>query len=365
MQHERMLYSMNVQMTASQLRSALQTVKRFSRSAPAAKAVHPALTQGYSTLPSLKPRSKDNLDHVSRPEGLDQLHAEGIDGRGVTVAVIDSGVARHEDFGDRIKAFKDFGSKRRAPFDPRGHGTHVAGIILGDGEKIDGIAPKADLVSCRVASPNEAVEALDWVIANREKYSIDVVNLSLGAPANPDPEKDELRKAAERAVAAGLIVVASAGNECTGDSCQATITSPGNSPDVITVGALDDHGTSKRADDNIWKMSSQGAKGSGKPDLVAEGVNVVSVLAPKSDYAERAGHDAHYVSASGSSQATSMVTGAVTLLMQANPSLSNAEVKEILLKTADPVKGASKASQGAGRLDLREAIEVAQAKRSA
>lgn len=348
-----------MQITATQLTSALQAVARVKTKARPTKQVDPALTQGYSTLPSLKARTKENLAHVSRPQQLDDLHSQGFNGEGVTVAVIDSGVSRHEDFGDRIKAFKDFASRRRAPHDPRGHGTHVAGIILGDGEKVDGIAPKADLVSCRVASPEEAVKALDWVIANREKYSIDVVNLSLGAPANPDPEKDELRKAAERAVAAGLVVVASAGNECVGDSCQASITSPGISPSVITVGALDDHGTTTRADDDVWKLSSQGSKASGKPDLVAEGVNVISVLAPHSDYSEKAGSKAHYVTASGSSQATSMVTGAVALLLQANPGLSNREVKEILLATADPLRGVAKASQGAGRLDLKEAVEVA------
>lgn len=324
----------------------------------------PALTQRYSTMPSLKAQPKENLDHISRPEHMDELHFQGIDGTGVTVAVIDSGIARHEDFGDRIKAFKDFASSRRAPHDPRGHGTHVAGIILGDGEKVDGIAPRAELVGCRVSSPDEAVKAIDWVIANREKYSIDVVNLSLGAPAHADPTKDELRKAADRAVAAGLVVVASAGNECNGNVCLDSITSPGISSNVITVGALDDHATMKRSDDNIWSKSSQGTKRSGKPDLVAEGVNVVSVLAPKSDYADHAGPDAHYVSASGSSQATSMVTGAVALLLQVNPSLTNQDIKQILLDTADPLKGVSKASQGAGRLDLKEAVEVAAAKRA-
>lgn len=342
---------------------AMKKISQHSIGQKAHRSVDPALRQGYSSLPTLKGLEQDSVDHISRPDGLDKLHEQGFDGSGVTVAVIDSGVARHQDFGDRIKAFKDFGSRRRAPFDPRGHGTHVAGIILGDGEKVDGIAPRADLVSCRVASPEEAVKALDWVIANREKYSIDVVNLSLGAPANPDPEKDELRKAAERAVAAGLVVVASAGNECDGPSCVASVTSPGIAPNVITVGALDDHGTRKRSDDDIWRLSSQGGHGSGKPDLVAEGVNVVSVLAPGSDYAEKVGDNAAYVAASGSSQATSVVTGAAALLKQANPALSNSDIKRILMETADPLRGVAKTSQGAGRLDLKEAIEVAQSLR--
>lgn len=305
----------------------------------------------------------DNVDvgYISRPQKLDALHGKGIDGRGVTVAVVDSGVARHEDFGERIKAFKDFGSRKRAPHDPKGHGTHVAGIILGDGDKVDGIAPRADLVACRISSEQEAVQAVDWVIANKEKYSIDVLNLSLGVSANSDPAKDPLRQAAERAVAAGLVVVASAGNECKGGICPSTISSPGVSPDVITVGVIDDRGTATHKDDRIWEKSSQGTSMLGKPDLVAEGATVVSVLAPKSVYADRVPQGSQYLALSGSSQAAPMVTGAVALLLQVNPKLTPAEVKDILKETADPLPGASKAAQGAGRLDLDGAVAAAQA----
>lgn len=302
-----------------------------------------------------------DVSYVSRPQKLDDLHEKGIDGRGVTVAVVDSGVARHQDFGDRIKAFKDFGSRKRAPHDPKGHGTHVAGIILGDGEKVDGIAPRADLVACRISSEQEAVQAVDWVIANKDKYSIDVLNLSLGVSANPDPAKDDLRLAAERAVAAGLVVVAAAGNECKGGICPSTISSPGISPDVITVGVVDDKGTASHKDDKIWEKSSQGTSMEGKPDLVAEGAAVVSILAPKSVYADRVPGGSQYLALSGSSQAAPMVTGAVALLLQVNPKLTPAEVKGILKDTADPLPGASKAAQGAGRLDLDGAVAAAQA----
>lgn len=303
---------------------------------------------------------QDEVAHISRPRDMEELHRRGINGAGVTVAIVDSGVAPHSDFGDRIKAFKDFGSRRRAPHDPKGHGTHVAGIILGDGDKVDGIAPKADLVACRISSEREAVQAIDWVIANKEKYSIDVLNLSLGAPAKADPEKDELRKAAERAVAAGLVVVAAAGNEFQGGKTS-SISSPGNSPEVITVGAVDDAGTVSPKDDKIWANSSQGARSEGKPDLVAEGTSVVSILAPKSAYAGRLASASEYVALSGSSQAAPMVAGAIALLLQVNPSLSQQQVKDILKGTADPIPGAPKASQGSGRLDLKEAVQVAQA----
>jgi serine protease AprX len=300
-----------------------------------------------------------DIAYISRPESMEELHDRGIDGRGVTVAVIDSGVTRHEDFGDRIKAFKDFGSRKRAPHDPKGHGTHVAGIILGDGDKVDGVAPKADLVAVRISSEQEAIEAVDWVIANKEKYSIDVLNLSLGVDAKANPAEDQFRLAAERAVDAGLVVVVSAGNECKGGVCPSTISSPGVSPKVITVGAIDDNGTPSLKDDKIWEKSSQGTSMEGKPDLVAPGSGVISVLAAKSVFADRVPKGSDYLAVSGSSQAAPMVAGAAALLLQVNPALTHDQIKDILTETANPLPGARKSAQGAGRLNLEEAVKAA------
>ena len=302
--------------------------------------------------------TESSLGHLSRPAHLEDLHQQGIDGRGVTVAVIDSGVVDHEDFGDRIKAFKDFGSRRRKPFDYRGHGTHVAGVILGDGKTVDGIAPKADLVACRVSSNAEVIKALDWVVENKDKYSIDVLNLSLGVDAS-DPDSAGFVAAAERAVDAGLVVVVSSGNDCQGTVCRNTITSPGNSPKVITVGALDDRGTLDLQDDTIWSKSSQGRKGLSKPDLVAEGANVISVLAPESRYAEKVANESLYLALSGSSLSAPMVAGAAALMLQVSPGLTHGQIKDIVRETADPLKGVSKFAQGSGRLDLDEAVERA------
>jgi serine protease AprX len=311
------------------------------------------------TEDGLQGYQEEDIAYISRPNKMAELHQQGIDGRGVTVAIIDSGVAPHKDFGDRIKAFKDFGSRKRTPHDPKGHGTHVAGIILGDGETVDGVAPRADLVACRVTSEKDAIEAVDWVIANKEKYSIDVLNLSMGVDAHPDPTKDAFRQAAERAVDAGLVVVVAAGNECKGGVCPATISSPGISPRVITVGALDDRGTPSRKDDKIWDKSSQGALQEGKPDLVAEGAGVISTLAPNSAYAGWVEKGAEYLALSGSSQAAPMVAGAAALLLQVNPALTHNDIKQILTSTADPLPGAPKISQGAGRLDLEDAVKAA------
>lgn len=307
--------------------------------------------------------TETEMSHVSRPDGLADLHRKGITGKGVTVAVVDSGIAPHPDFEGRIKAFRDFTGRRTVKknnIDPTGHGTHVSGIIAGDGSSVRGIAPEADLVGCRINSAQDAIKAIDWVIANKEKYSIDVLNLSLGVDAPSNPAEDEFRKAAERAVDAGILVVAAAGNECHGNHCSSTISSPGNSPKVITVGALDDKGTPARGDDSVYATSSRGSDKGGKPDLVAEGVNVLAPLAKGSDFADKLSRSAAYVALAGSSQAAPMVAGALALMLQVNPELSQDEAKDVLRRTADKLKGVSKAAQGAGRLDLEGAVAAAE-----
>lgn len=306
--------------------------------------------------------SESDMKHVSRPKGLKDLHEAGITGKGVTVAVIDSGIAPHADVKENVVAFRDFTGSRtvkKKPVDTTGHGTHVAGIIAGKNKDVPGIAPDAELVGCRVNSPDSAIKAIDWVIENKEKYSIDVINLSLGVDAPINPEEDYLRKAAERAVDAGLIVVTAAGNECDSDACSASISSPGNSPRVITVGALDDMGTALRSDDIVYASSSRGQKNGEKPDLIAEGVNVLGPLARKSSYAQRLKEQSNYVALIGSSQAAPMVTGAIALMLSVNPSLEGDTVKDILNRTADKIKGAARSAQGHGRLDIEGAVESA------
>ena len=312
--------------------------------------------------------SEGEMTHISRPEGLKNLHNQGMTGKGVTVAVVDSGIAPHPDLKDRIVTFRDFTSGRRTvkknPLDTTGHGTHVAGIIAGHGSEITGIAPEADLIGLRINSEKEAIKAIDWAIANKEKYSIDILNLSLGVDAPKNPAEDEFRKAAERAVRAGLIVVAAAGNECHGGSCRSTISSPGISPDVITVGALDDRGTGKQSDDVVYATSSRGKENGGKPDLIAEGVNVLAPLAPKSSFAHGLAKSANYVALAGSSQAAPMVSGTIALMLEANPDLSQRDVKQILKRTADTIPGFDKAAQGAGRLDVKGAVMAAKRRAS-
>ncbi len=191
----------------------------------------------------------------------------GYNGSGIGVAVLDSGIAPHSAMGSRVIARVNFvASEPWGGGDPFGHGTHVAGMIGGSGSASitnaynGGTAPAVRFVDVRVLGQtgigytSEVIAGIDWVIANRAKYGIRIINLSLGRPVAEPVETDPLCQAVSRAVHAGIVVVASAGNNgvtATGVRVLGGISSPGNSPDVITVGALDTRGTADRNDDHV------------------------------------------------------------------------------------------------------------------
>ncbi|MFS8540640.1 MAG: S8 family peptidase, partial [Tissierellales bacterium] len=180
-------------------------------------------------------------------------HDQGYKGKGITVAVIDTGVAPHQDLTlptNRIIGFKDFVNNNTEPYDDNGHGTHVAGIIAGNGYssrgKYTGIAPEANILAVKALNKrgsgnmSDIIAAIEYVVETKDKYNTKILNLSFGSPANNSYQKDPLCKAVKEAKNAGLIVVAAAGNS--GPEPR-TIVSPGISPDVITVGAIDDKRT--------------------------------------------------------------------------------------------------------------------------
>lgn len=297
------------------------------------------------------------------PLGLEEVRAQGVDGAGVTIAVIDSGLDPHPDFGNRIKAFKNFGwqGSPRA-HDDYGHGTHVAGIAAGDGTKLDGVAPKADLVGARINTPQEAIKAIEWVIAHKDEYSIDVLNLSLGSRAILPGHQDPFAQATQKAIDAGILTVVAAGNEAQNGTVPGTISTPGILRDAITVGAYNSKFTEALDDDTMWGNSSLGPShpdGLAKPDLVAPGVNVVSTSAGGSELNKSRPNWGPYHLDSGTSMATPMVGGALALMLQVNAKLTQHAAKEILQKTAVPMNGVDPYAQGAGRLNLAAAIELA------
>ncbi len=234
------------------------------------------------------------LDVTAQSIGADQVWAgsgalPALTGKGITVAVIDSGIdTRHKALAGRVLHTEDFtGGDGKDRF---GHGTHVAGIIAGqtgrtaDGREFRGIASDAYLVNLRVLGEDgsglasDVIEAIDWAIEHRKEYNIRVINLSLGAPVLQPYRDDPLCEAVERAVRAGIVVVAAAGNygqAADGSLVMGMITSPGNSPYVLTVGAIDTHETAQRSDDTLAAYSSRGPTRYDlvlKPDLAAPGI---------------------------------------------------------------------------------------------
>ena len=294
------------------------------------------------------------LDIASPSMSIDFPHKEGYLGENITVAVVDTGVSPHNDLvrnKNRIVDFKDFVNYRNSPYDDNGHGTHVAGIIAGDGYssrgKYTGIAPKANIVGIKALDKNgggsssDIIEALSYIIARKDELNIKILNLSLGTMPNSSQNKDPLCKAVEKAMDAGLIVVAAAGNN---GPDKKSILSPGMSKDAITVGAVDDKRTIDPTDDTIATFSSRGPTLDGyiKPDLVAPGVNIQSLSTTKLD---------SYSSLSGTSMATPLVTGSVALLLDKYGDLSQQEVKKRLVNSCIDLNDQEN-NQGAGVLNL-------------
>jgi serine protease AprX len=310
----------------------------------------------------------------------------GVDGSGVGVATIDSGIAAsHGDLEGRVAHFADFVGSQALPYDDYGHGTHVAGIIAGSGRDSDGahrgIAPGAHLVVLKALDvsgngfTSNVIAAIEYAIANRALYNIRVLNLSVAAGVYESYLKDPLTLAARRAVDAGIVVVAAAGNHGRGANGRAQyggISSPGNAPWVLTIGAAHDLGTTDRRDDIVAPFSSRGPAaidGASKPDLIAPGVAIESTTDSSTAlFAANPGSriwgtaktgNEPYLSLTGTSMAAPVVTGVIALMVDANPALTPNAIKAILQYTAESRDGYDALSQGAGLLNARGAVELA------
>ncbi|MEA2227875.1 MAG: serine protease AprX [Solirubrobacteraceae bacterium] len=295
-------------------------------------------------------------------------------GDGVTVASIDTGVRPTPNLGARLLARVDLTGEGDG-LDRFGHGTHMAGLIAGNGttssEAFEGAAPEARLVSVKVAGWDGATDVssviagLRWVVSNRDRFGIRVVNLSWGTDAVRGSGEDPLNLAVERAWRAGLVVVVSAGN--TGPAA-GTVAKPGDDPYVITVGAADTNGTATPADDAVAPFSSRGPTpdGAGKPDVLAPGVSLVSDRAPGSTVdtfrpAARVGLS--HFKGTGTSQASAVVAGVAARLLEADPALTNDQVKGVLVATADPALAGP--GGGAGVVDAAAAVAAVAPERHA
>ena len=219
------------------------------------------------------------------------LPTDKLAGKGVGIAVIDSGLQPSKEFSGVLQYFYDFTTGQTTPYDDYGHGTHVTGLISSSGVlsngTYQGIAPKARIISLKVLDANgtgqtsTVIQAIEFAVTNKSRLGIDIINLSLGHPSLEPPERDPLVRAVEGAVRAGIVVVVSAGNsgkdDATGLPAYGTINSPGTAPSAITIGAVDTKNTTTRADDTIPSFSSHGPTIDGrmKPDLVAPGHKLV------------------------------------------------------------------------------------------
>lgn len=341
-------------------------------------------------------------DYDVETAGADRVWSDtGSRGGGIGVAVLDTGIApnaaewsRGAGTGSRVVKWLDLVDGRASPYDDNGHGTHVAGIVLGGGSlsggAIRGIAPEADLVAVKVLGRDGSgrvstvIRGIEWCIRSAALYNIRVINLSMGHVPRESADSDPLCRAVRRAVCAGLAVVCSAGNlgrNGSGETVYGGITCPGNEPSAITVGALNTRETAGRADDGVCSYSSRGptyGDGHAKPDLVAPGNWIVSIRSPGSrlddlypgnrvDWDSGSPATVDYFRLSGTSMAAPQVAGAIALMLQGNPGLDPNSVKAVLMYTAEPVAvrdasgsalapGLSLLTQGAGSLNALGAV---------
>jgi len=297
--------------------------------------------------------------------GAKRVWADGFTGQGIGVAVLDTGTSEVNDLKGRIVHGPDLSGEMRL-VDTFGHGTVMSGIIAGDGADSGGlrtgVAPKAHIVSVKVAGANGAVDVstvlqgLHWISAYKDQFNIKVLNLSYGTRSTQSPSSDPLNYAVQRLWKQGITVVVSAGND--GPNAT-TILKPGDDPLVITAGAYDDNGDWFKKNDVVPKWASRGptAQGLHKPDVVAPGRTLVATRSFGSTV-EVHNPDAlipsSYIKGSGSSQATAVTSGLAALILQAHPDWTPDQVKRALVSTAGPISGAGWAK----RVDVREAIKA-------
>ncbi|MFF5971077.1 S8 family serine peptidase [Streptomyces sp. NPDC012769] len=292
-----------------------------------------------------------SLDRSVPQIGAPTAWQAGYTGKGVSVAVLDTGIdASHPDLAGRVAGAKNFTDETAE--DLVGHGTHVASTIAGTAAASDGrykgVAPDATLYDGKVCEqfgcPESAIlSGMEWA-ANEVHAKI--VNLSLGGPDTP--ETDPLEEAVDRLTAqTGTLFVIAAGN---GGPDERTVDSPGSADAALTVGAVD-------GQDGLAGFSGRGPRvgdGAIKPDVTAPGVGIVAAKATKSSIGTPVGD--HYLRLDGTSMATPHTAGAAALLAQRHPDWTPAELKGALMASAKPAAGQTAFQQGAGRVDVAKGI---------
>lgn len=279
----------------------------------------------------------------------------GYTGAGVTIAIVDTGIAPHPDFDGRLVAFKDFVKGQTSFYDDNGHGTHCAGDAAGNGLMSGGVykgpAYEANLVGVKVldrsgsGSFSTIIAGVQWCIDNKALYSIDIISMSLGGTASVSYVDDTVCQAVEAAWNAGIVVFVAAGNE---GPDPGTIGTPGIDPVIITVGATYDVQTPSSSDDYVVSFSSRGPTIDGltKPDIVSPGTYIMSTKNDKNGRWLKG----YYQDMSGTSMATPIAAGIGALILDAFPNYTPDQVKSKLMSTAIDL-GDIANNQGAGLVD--------------
>lgn len=280
---------------------------------------------------------------------------EALTGRGVGVAVLDTGIYPHIDFEHRITAFYDVIRKRREPYDDNGHGTHISAIIGGSGEasegRYQGVAPGCHLISVKVLDSkgggyaSDVLTGLRWIREQKERLGIRIVNISVGSYSRRNmSENSALVRGVDAAWDDGLVVVVAAGNNGPG---RMTVTTPGISRKVITVGCSDDDKEVNVMGTRMVDYSGRGPTGACicKPEILAPGAAIISCC----------NEDCRYSVKSGTSMSTPIVAGAIALLLEKYPDMTNRDVKLRLRERAVDL-GLPKNRQGWGMLDVERLL---------
>ena len=269
-------------------------------------------------------------------------------GKDIGVCLLDTGISDHPDFKGRIQMFVDFISNKKTPYDDNGHGTHVAGILCGDGSasggRYKGVAPGCRIIAVKVldrmgnGNKEDVLQAFQWILKNYQKYRIRIVNISVGTIYRTWCDHHLLSQGVEELWDQGLVVVAAAGNQ---GPKPGSITAPGSSKKVITVGSSD------------MLIGSAGVSGRGptfecvcKPDLVAPGNRIISCL-PGGGYGIK----------SGTSMSTPFISGAIARMMEKDPLLTNVEIKMMLRDSTDDM-GLPRNQQGWGKFNFKRFMEM-------
>lgn len=275
------------------------------------------------------------MDRVKQLVNAGRVYQNGYTGKGVRIALLDTGVFVHKDIENKVVYFKDYVNNINVPYDDNGHGTHIAGIMCG----AEGMAPNAELLVFKILDKSgdgrtqDALNGLEWIMENYQKYNIRLLNFSMGYMPNANMKLQELlMEKLEQLWDAGVTVVTAAGNNGPGEN---SVTVPGISRKVITVGSSD---------------QSYGGRGPTsccvvKPEILAPGTDILSLSNQEGQYARK----------SGTSMSAPVVCGALALLLEKHPELNPVEIKLMLY---DSVKRIEEKNRAWGLLDVDKLMEM-------